>query len=156
LRGIRRSACMDATFRELRHAARRLLRAPAFTLAAVLTLALAIGANAAIFTVVYRVLLNPLPYGEPDRFIALDYGIPARNIASGFNSMSWQLYYQLADHAQTLQSVAVYNTTQITLTSGANPERIQVARTTPSLLAVLRVAPARGRWFAEQEGVPGA
>ena len=61
---------MDAVGREIRHAARRLVRSPAFTLAAVLTLALAIGANAAIFTVVYRVVLNPFPYpalGSADR-----------------------------------------------------------------------------------------
>jgi hypothetical protein len=67
---------MDAVAREVRHAARRLVRSRAFTLAAVLTLALALGANAAIFTVVYLVVLNPLPYAHSDRLIALDYGLP--------------------------------------------------------------------------------
>jgi len=67
---------MDTVGREIRHAARRLVRSPAFTLAAVVTMALAIGANAAIFTVVYRVVLNPLPYPASDRLIALDYGLP--------------------------------------------------------------------------------
>ena len=69
---------MDAVEREIRHAARRLVQSPAFTLPAVLTLALAIGANAAIFTVVYRIVLNPLPYPSSDRLIALDYGLPTR------------------------------------------------------------------------------
>src|SRR5262249_24275852 len=100
---------MDAVGREPRHAARGLVRSPAFTLAAVLTLALAGGANAAIFTVVYRVGLNPLPYPDSDRLIALDYGLPARNINSGVKYMSAQFYYQLADRARTLEAVAVYN-----------------------------------------------
>jgi predicted permease len=147
---------MDEIRRELRQAARRLVRSPVFTLASVLTLALAIGANASMFAVVQRVLLNPLPYGESGRLIALDYGIPSRNVPSGFNSMSWQLYHHLADHARTLDGVAVYNTGAVTLTGRGNPERIQVSRATPSLAPVMRVPPALGRWFTEQEGVPGA
>jgi putative ABC transport system permease protein len=148
---------MDAVGREIRHAARRLVRSPAFTLAAVVTLALAIGANAAIFTVVYRVVLNPLPYPDSDRLIALDYGVPTRNINSGVKYMSWQFYYQLADRARTLERVAVYNLSGVTLTSTeGNPERIQISRATPSLASVLRVQPALGRWFTDQEGVPGS
>jgi len=148
---------MDTVGREIRHAARRLVRSPAFTLAAVLTLALAIGANAAIFTVVYRVVLNPLPYPGSDRLIALDYGLPARKINSGVKYMSWQFYYQLADRARTLASVAVYNFSGVTLTgTEGNPERIQISRATPSLASVLRVQPALGRWFTDQEGVPGS
>src|SRR5882672_7038154 len=116
---------MDAVGREIRHATRRLVRSPAFTLAAVLTLALAIGANAAIFTVVYRVVLNPLPYPDSGRLIALDFGFPARNINSGVKYTSWQLYYQLADRARTLERVAVYNFSDVTLTgTEGKPERI--------------------------------
>ena len=71
--------------------------------------------------------------------------------------MSWQLYYQLADRARTLDRVAVYNISGVTLTGTAgNPERIQISRATPSLASVLRVQPAMGRWFTEQEGVPGS
>src|SRR5207249_1624587 len=139
---------MDAVGREMRHAARRLIRSPAFTLATVLTLMLAIGANAAIFTVVSRVVLNPLPYADSNRLIALDYGFPERNINSGINYMSWQLYYQLVDRARTLESVAVYNITGVTLTgTGGNPEHIQVSRATPSpasgLFMVMGVARRR-------------
>ena len=96
---------MDGIGREIRHAARRLVKSPTFTLAAVLTLALAIGANASIFTVVQRVVLNPLPYPDSNRLIALDYGIPAKNMASGMNSMTWQLHFQFVDHAQSLAAV---------------------------------------------------
>ena len=78
---------MDAVGREIRHAARRLMRSPAFTVATVLTLMLAIGATTAMFTVVDRVVLNPLPYADADRLVALDYGLPARNVNSGLNYM---------------------------------------------------------------------
>ena len=94
---------MDVTTQEIWQAARRLVRTPLFTLTAALTLALAIAANASIFTVVNRVVVNPLPYPKSDRLIALDYGIPAQKVASGMNSMAWQLYFQLADHARTLR-----------------------------------------------------
>jgi putative ABC transport system permease protein len=144
-------ACKEVIF-----AARRLVRSPAFTLAAVLTLALAIGANASIFAVVQRVVLNPLPYGDSDRLIALDYGVPLRNVPSGINSMTWQLYYQFVDHARTLESVAVYDTGEVTLTGSGNPERVRVSHGTPSLASVLRVQPALGRWFTDKEGVPGS
>jgi putative ABC transport system permease protein len=147
---------MDITTQEIKHAARRLVRTPLFSAAAALTLALAIGANASLFTVVHRVVLNPLPYPDSARLIALDYGVPVRNVPSGMNSMAWQLYYQLADHAQTLESVAVYDSGATTLTGRDEPERIRVTRATPSLAAVLRVSPALGRWFTEEEGVTGA
>ena len=151
-----KAGVMDTTGQDIRHAARRLVRTPVFTLAAVLTLALALGANASIFTVVHRVVMNPLPYPQSDRLIALDYGVPARNLQSGVPYMAWQLYYQLADHARALEGIAVYNVAAATLTGSGTPERIQVAHTTPSLAPVLRVSPTRGRWFTEAEGVTGA
>jgi predicted permease len=151
-----KAGIMDATAQEFRHAARRLIRTPLFTAAAALTLALAIGANASLFTVVHRVVLNPLPYPDSERLIALDYGIPVRNIPSGMNSMAWQLYYQLADHARTLEHVAVYDSPATTLTGQGDPERMRTGRVTPSLGSVLGVAPALGRWFTEAEGVTGA
>ena len=151
----RKAERMDAMRQEIRHAARRLARSPAFTLAAVLTLALAIGANVSIFAVVHGVLLNPLPYGRPDRLIALDYAVPSQNVSSGLTAMSWQLYHQLADHAATLEKIAVYDTGDVTVTGGGDPERIRVSHATASLAPVLRVSPALGRWFTDAEGVTG-
>jgi len=142
--------------RDLRHALRTLRRSPAFAGAAVLTLGLAIGANASIFTVVYRVLLKPLPYGDSSRLLALDYGVPSVNITSGINFMTWQLYYQLADRARTLDGVAAYTRDELTLSGSGTAERIASSQATPSLAKVLRVQPALGRWFAEQEGETGA
>ena len=150
-----KAGMMDTLAQELRHAARRLVRTPIFTAAAATTLALAIAANAAIFTLVYRVVLNPLPYADSGRLIFLDYGIPGRNVPSGVPTMTWQLYHQLADNTRLLDSIAAYTGGSGTLTGSGTPERLVIARGTPSLLSVLRVTPALGRWFTEQEGVPG-
>src|SRR5690349_16142868 len=73
LRDMRRGAALERLMHEVRHAARRLVRSPAFSLVSVLTLALAIGANAAIFAVVERVVLNPLPYPDSDRLVEVDH-----------------------------------------------------------------------------------
>jgi len=151
-----KAGMMDVTVQEFRHAARRLVRTPLFTATAALTLALAIGANASLFTVVHRVVRNPLPYPESSRLIALDYGFPSRNIPSGITSMAWQLYFQLLDQARTLEGVAVYNSSPMTLTGRGEPQQILVTHATPSLASVLRVSPALGRWFTESEGVTGA
>lgn len=141
---------------EMPRAARRLARTPAFTIPAALTLALAIGANASIFAVVHRVVLNPLPYGESDRLIALDFGMPVRNVASGFNSIPSRLYYQYLDRARALSGIAVYRADEINLTGERQSERIRIVRATASLLPVLRVAPALGRWFSEDDDLPTA
>jgi putative ABC transport system permease protein len=147
---------MGTLAQEIRHAARRLMRSPTFTIASVLTLALAIGANASIFAVVYRVVLNPLPYGESDRLVSLDFGMPIRNIPRGINSLTTQLYYQFIDRARTIQDLAIYQIDETTLTGQGTPERIRIARTTASLVTTLRVNVARGRWFATGEEAPGA
>jgi putative ABC transport system permease protein len=151
-----KAGTMDVTIQEIRQAARRLVRTPLFTATAALTLALAIGANASLFTVVHRVVLNPLPYPESERLIALDYGFPSRNIPSGMTSMAWQLYFQLVDQARTLEGVAAYNSAVMTLTGRGEPQQIWVTSATPSLAPVLRVSPALGRWFTDAEGVTGA
>src|SRR5882762_10163195 len=116
LRDMRTGAALERLWQETRHAARRLLRSPAFALATVLTLALAVGANAAIFAVVYRVVLNPLPYGASDRLVALEFSIPIRNIPSVYFVPS-RLYFQYLDRARTLSGLAMYmGANDVTLT----------------------------------------
>jgi putative ABC transport system permease protein len=143
------NVCKDVMF-----AARRLRHSPAFTVATVLTLALAIGANVSIFAVVHRVLLNPLPYPDSDRLVDLDFAIPSRNIPS--IKMTSRLYYEYLDRAHTFDGVALYRADERTLTGPGTSERIRVSVTTPSLASVLRVTPAAGRWFTEEEGLLGA
>src|SRR5262249_19225469 len=74
----------------------------------------------------------------------------------GIKYMSWQFYYELAERARTLEKVAVYNFSSVTLTGTEGPERIQIVRASPSLASVLRLQPALGRWFTDEEGVPGS
>jgi len=150
-----RGSRLEPIVRELRHAARRLVRTPGFTFAAVVTLALAIGANAAIFTVVYRVVLNPLPYRDSARLIDVDHAAPRINVPAGMG-MKRGLYHYYADRARTLESLAVYQTVNATLTGPEGPQRLRSTRTTTSLASVLGVVPAVGRWFTEEEGAPGA
>jgi predicted permease len=147
---------LEIFLKDVRHALRSLLRVPGFTLAACTTLALAIGASTAIFTVTYRVLLNPLPYPDSARILVLDFGNPTGNLPSGFRSLSSQQYFQYLDGARTLSSLAVYQMAALTISGRGVPKRIRVSRVTPSLVSVLGVSPVVGRWFAEDEGVPGA
>ena len=141
--------------KELMFAARRLTKAPGFTITAVVTLALAIGANVAIFAVVERVILNPLPYPDPDRLIELDHGAERLNVVNGMGVTPGQ-YFHYAERSRTLESLAIYRDDDATLSGDREPERVRIARTTTTLADVLRAHPAIGRWFIADEGVPGA
>ena len=152
---IRKAGRMDHMSQELRHAARRLLRSPAFTLTAVATLALAIAANAAIFAVVERVVLNPLPYPQSDRLIELDHGSAGLRVSAGLGNTAG-LYFHYVERSRTVEGAALYRTVDRTLTGNGEPERIRVTRATTSLASVLRVSPVLGRWFMDTEGAPGA
>ncbi len=146
---------MDRIGQELRFAARRLTRSPGFTLTAVATLALAIGANAAIFAVVQHVVLNPLPYPASDRLIEVDHGSVGLRVAAGIGTTPG-LYFHYLERSRTLDGAALYRALDRTLSGDGEPERIRIARATPSLATVLRVSAAVGRWFTEKEGTPGA
>ena len=145
---------MDTLGQEVQQAARRLWRTPAFTAATVLTLALAIGANAAIFAVVERVVWNPLPYPESERLIDMDHGSLTLRVASGMGNTSG-MYFLYRRRSQSLESAALFSVESRTLTGRGDAERITVTLATPSLEAVLRVPPALGRWFTSEEGEPG-
>ena len=144
---------MDTLGQETLQAARRLWRSPAFTAATVLTLGLAIGANTAIFAVVERVVWNPLPYPDSDRLIALDHGSVTMRVAADMGNTSG-MYFLYRNRSQSLESAALFGTQSRTLTGRGDAERITVTRATPSLETVLRVRPALGRWFTEEEGEP--
>src|SRR5262245_10985721 len=124
---------------ELRHAFRRLARTPVFALAAALTLALAISANASVFALLRGVVLNPLPYPDSNRLIELEHGSTVLRLSSGIG-MTSGLYYQYG-RASTLEGVAIHRSVAATLARGGRPERIAVTRATSDLAAVLQVNP---------------
>ena len=143
---------MDSLGRDVRQALRGLLRAPAFTLVAVLTLGLGIGANTAIFSVLYGVLLRPLPLPEPDRLIAFE---------EGARGQSWQMsvthsqFRFFQEHSTVFEAVAVSTSTGFNLTTADAAERLDVQRVSKDYFHVLGVAPATGRDFAADEDVEG-
>ena len=145
---------MSSLGHEIRLAARRLLRARAFTAAVVATLALAVGANAAMFAVVEGVVLSPLAFADSSRLVMLQFRAPSA--PNPIRVMPIGLYFQFAERARTLASVSAYRTDERTITSDGEPLRANVLLTTPSLSTVLGVPPALGRWFTDDEGRPGA
>jgi putative ABC transport system permease protein len=141
---------MPESTRELRHAARRLLRSPAFASAAALTLALGVAANSTIFTVVNRVILRPLPYPESDRLIWVDHAAPGIDLP-GSPGLSQGLYVYYGQRAHTVTDLAIFRRDEWTLTGVGEPQRLIGLSTTASLGNTLRVQPVRGRWFTEKE-----
>jgi putative ABC transport system permease protein len=128
-------------FHDLRFAVRMLIRTPAFTLAAVLTLALGIGANAAIFSVVYAVLLKPLPFERPEQLIYAHDSFPAVQSAS----VSWPKYLALRDGNRTLAALGALAPAAITLTGRGEPQQLAVSRVAGDFFDVFRTAPLAGR-----------
>lgn len=136
---------------ELRYAVRALLRAPGFTAASVLTLALGLAAALSVFSLVYGVLLRPLPYDEPDRLVELDHRATRLDLDGGLG-MTYGFFRFYAAEMTTVEDLALYSTMTVTLTGPDQAVRITGARTTPSLVPVLGVDAARGRWFTADEG----
>src|SRR3954471_12835020 len=124
--------------RDLRYAVRVLTSHPGFTIVAVLTLALGIGANTAIFTVVNAVLLQPLPFRDPSRLMLLI----ERTSQFPTVTTSWQNYVDWRDQSRSFDAVAALRSLTMTLTGDAEPERVQAKMVTASLLPALGVAPA--------------
>jgi putative ABC transport system permease protein len=138
----------------LRSLARGLLRSPAFTALAVLTLAVGIGATTAVFSLVNAILLRPLPFPEPERLVGVWHSAPGLDIQQFEHSLGTYVLYKR--HARTLEGIALYDAGSSSLTDGTTPERVTAAGATASLFTVLRVGPARGRVFVEADERPGA
>lgn len=144
---------MDHFLQDTRYALRVLRKTPGFALAAVLALALGIGANSAVFSVVNGVLLRPLPFTEPEQLVRI-YG---NFRAAGLENISVSVpeYRDYRELPRTLSSVAAYDTVDVTLTGQDTPERLRGVMATASLLPTLGVMPALGRDFLEEEETPG-
>ncbi|HET9373050.1 MAG TPA: ABC transporter permease [Vicinamibacterales bacterium] len=138
--------------RDIRHAIRQLFKTPAFTLVAVLTLALGIGATTAIFSVVNGVLLRPLPFSMPDQLVRVHEVVPQYGTFSvaPANFLDWR-------QQQTVFSrIAAYSSASATFTDGETAERIPGAQVSWDLIELLGVGPARGAGFTAAQDAPGA
>jgi putative ABC transport system permease protein len=140
---------MQALLRNLHFGARLLGKNPGFVAATVLTLALGIGANTAIFSVTNALLLRPFPYPEPEQLVSVD----AKDKAKDFGG-TLARYELLRDANQSFQSVAVWTNDNLNLTGSGEPLQVPIARVSPSFFSMLGVQPQLGRMFTEEEGRP--
>lgn len=145
---------MRSLLQDLRYAGRLLARSPGFTLLTVLTLGLGIGANAAIFSVVDGVLLSPLPYGQPDRLMAIYSQFPTL----GFDKfwVSAPEYLEFRRWNASFQEVGAYVAGEVNVEGKDQPVRVRAAAATASLFSTLKVAPVLGRTFTAEEDLPNA
>ena len=144
---------MESMIKDVQFALRGLLKRPAFAAIAVLTLALGIGANTAIFSVVNAVLLRPLPVKEPDRLMTFWHSAPAKGLSHLDLSDALFAYYR--DRTRTFESMAAYETGEFALTGAGEPEVVTGAIVTFNYFNVLGREPLLGRTFTAQEDTPG-
>ncbi|MGH9867324.1 MAG: ADOP family duplicated permease [Candidatus Polarisedimenticolia bacterium] len=153
VREARSGFLLEAFWKDLRHGARMLGRNPGFTAVAVLTLALGIGANTAIFSLVDGILLRPLPYPQPGRLAVLLQSQPSAGLQRW--GLSQFLFASFRDQARSFQGLAAYTTDGLNLTGLDEPVRVQTAHVTAGFSDVLGVRPALGRAFLPEEDAPG-
>jgi putative ABC transport system permease protein len=139
-------------FQDLRFGVRMLLKHPGFTFVAVLTLALGIGANTAIFSVVNMVLLRPLPLPEPDRLMTFWHSAPAKLLPEvNLNDALFAFY---RDRSRMFERLAAYESARLTLTGAGDPELLIGARVTFGYFETLGQGPLHGRSFLPEEDMP--
>jgi putative ABC transport system permease protein len=144
---------MDTFWKDVQYGWRVLERNPSFALVAALTLALGIGANAAIFSTVNALLLEKLPYAEANRIALVWNTDPGREVQRGAVSPAQFLDWQAMNHV--FQSMAAWQSTSVTMAGDGDPEQVWSSHVTPNFFTLLRVQPVLGRDFQAQEGRPG-
>jgi putative ABC transport system permease protein len=133
---------------------RSLARMPLFTSIAVVTLAIGIGANTAIFSVIEGVLLKPLPYYHPDELVVLDHAAPGVNLTSA--GAAPFLYFTYREDGRVFQDVGMWNTGTVSVTGLAEPEEVRTLFVTGGVLPILGVQPMLGRVFSKTDDAPGS
>ncbi|MEJ2541661.1 MAG: ABC transporter permease, partial [Gemmatimonadota bacterium] len=138
--------------RDVRHAVRGLLRAPGFAMVTVLTLALGIGANTAIFSVVNGVLLKPLAYERPGDLVYVTSAFPSM----GFDEfwISPPEYMELQERSRSFDVIGAFREGEFSVGGGDQPTRVPGAIASAELFQALDVAPALGRWYTTEEDIP--
>jgi putative ABC transport system permease protein len=141
---------------DIRTAFRQFNRRPGFSLLAILTLGLGIGATTAVFSVVNSVLIQPLPYPDADRVVAVWQRATFQGVTTDSMNLSPPMYFKYAEHSETLQYVGVWSRGTANVTGLGEPEQVQTFVTTHEVLPALGIQPALGRWFSAEDDTPGS
>jgi putative ABC transport system permease protein len=142
-------AVMDTLWQDVRYGARMLLKKPSFAVPAILALALGIGANSAIFSVVNGVLLRPLPYEEPERLVLIQANNPQQKIKQAPTSLPDFLDWR--EQASVFEQIAVFSRWNTVLTGGDEPERLSTGFVSSNFFSTAGVKPIIGRAFSDEE-----
>jgi predicted permease len=137
-----------------RLAVRRLLQAPLFTTVTLITLAVGIGANTAIFSIVYGVLLKPLPFTDPDRLVGVWHKAPG----TGFEDLNQSpaTYFTYREHSRTFEDIGLHRGDSVSVTGRGEPERLRTLNVTDGTLPLVGARALRGRLFTKADDSPGA
>jgi predicted permease len=148
---------LESFLADLKFTLRRLRKSPGFAVTVLLTLAIGIGANTAVFSVVDGVLLKPLPYPNSNRLTALWLNAPGAPGLANFENglqLSASMYFTFAEHNRTFQTLGIWTTRNANVTGLAQPEEVHTALITDGVLETLNVQPALGRWLAHADQDP--
>jgi predicted permease len=159
LRDEQRLRLLEEVWQDLRYAARGLRKQPTFTLAAVLTLALGIGAFTAIFSLVNSIVLKPLPYPRSEQLVSLQHTAPGAagmgNLASDLR-LSASMYFTYAEHTRTFSSLGIWYAARSTVTGAGDPEEVRSVMLSDGVFQTLGVPPLLGRTLDAGDQDPGA
>jgi hypothetical protein len=148
---------LESFLADLKFTLRRLRKSPGFAITLLLTLAIGIGANTAVFTVLDGILLKPLPYPQPEQLVAVWLHAPGAaglaNFAEGLR-LSPSMYLTFAEHNRTLQSIGVWVSGTANVTGIAQPEEVHTTSISDGVLQTLNVPPTAGRWILTADQVP--
>jgi predicted permease len=153
VREVRTGALIEQVFQDSRYAVRILRKNPGFTSIVLVTLALGIGVNTAIFSLVDGILLRPLPYKQPERLVRVVQS--QRQLGLDIWSLSQATFVALRDNTNTLESFASYATGGVNLSSEGEPERVSVGNVSADFFKVFDIPPVLGRTFHSGEDTPG-
>jgi predicted permease len=143
---------MQTLWQDLRYGFRSLIRKPGFTIVAIIALAMGIGANSAIFSVVNSILLRPLAYHDPEQLVVINHDYPKIDLKASVSAIGYSHY---RDNAQSFESVAATTGGSFNLTGRGEPERLNGALVTHNFFSTLGARPALGRLFLPEEAQPG-
>src|SRR5580704_9088160 len=143
---------VETCWRDLRFGVRMLCKNPGFTIIAAVTLAIGIGANTAIFSVIDRVLLQPLPYPHPEELVAVRHTAPGLNIKDLSSADSCYFIYR--EQSRTFQDIGLFRNDSVNITGMAGPERVSALDVTDGVLPILGVSVTLGRTFTPADDSP--